>query len=295
MRRVPWVVLSASLLVGCSLFGGEDEENPPEDQRSEVPPPPSDRVGVISGGQSQDYVELYNDASSKHRDLQRTLEDRTSINWTRVVADLQEIRNSLRRMASMVGRPAMDRLQGLADEVDGLVKRVKQGTWTQPDMAKLDRIIRDVRSNYSIEKVNLVEQLPPDPRPAVPTAANGNAPPADPALGKTSLESLKGSPWLFYKAWVQEHQDLVGAVKAGDDKATKEHYLRVLQVLKWMDESVAGLDRTQLANYRNEYEAISSRTNGFTQYGGVTNKDWAVQALTILGQQVPLTLNPDRR
>lgn len=286
MKRAGLIVSAAMLLVGCGMFddGGED----PDDRRSRRNP-------VTSSNTSDEYFELYNNVWHAHQALVRTLNDRRNVNPIRATAKLQQMRTDTKRMAMMVAEPQSSGLMRMAEKFEAVKESVRKGTWSGRTIADLESQVGEFTRKYNPIKVVFRDQILPDTRPGNGGAKSGTQKTAaDPAVGKTDMETLKRSPWMFYKAWVQVHDDLITAVGKGEEKPIRVHYTRVIQLLKLIEENVEGKQRSRLARYRAEYEDAYQRTRGFTQYPQLYPKDEAIKTLNRAAVAIKQNFDPDK-
>ena len=286
MKRAGLIVSAAMLLVGCGMFddGGED----PDDRGSRRNP-------VTSSNTSDDYFKLYNDVRWAHDDLVRVLNDRRNINTIRATAKLQRMRTDTKRMAMMVAEPQSSGLMRMAEKFEAVKESVRNRTWSQRTLYDLEKQVGEFTREYKPSRVVFRDRILPDTRPGNGGAKSGTRnTAADPAVGKTDMETLKRSPWMFYKAWVQVHADLIAAVGKGEEKPIRVHYARVIQMLNLIGENVEGKQRSRLARYRAEYEDAHQRTQGFTRYPQLYPKDEAIKTLNRVGDAVKLNFDPDK-
>lgn len=289
MRRF---ILVLPLLIGCAVFGDDE----PDDATGA--PPPIRRDTLSDSTDTEMYAERYTNVKSTHKELQLTLESRGSsgFNSTAATTQLRDMINDTKHMSLLTAPPYSDQLMEIVKEFEEARERIIRGTWSQKTVADIDKAVRRFSTDFAPGKVVSRKNVLPDTRP---TANNGgdtqktSAPPRDPALGATDPTLLKSSPWLFYKAWIQEHADLEAAVAAGDDKAARVHYGRVIQSLKWMEENAEGDQKRRLATYRAEYELADRKTNGFTRFPEDFQKDRATQTIQMVGDAIKLNFNPD--
>lgn len=283
MRRF---LLVLPLLAGCGVFGGDDT-----DDTTGAPPP--NRNVPLTGPDSEMYAERYSNVKATHNDLKITLSDR-SVNPLRATSQLEEMRNDTKHMALLTAEPYSGQLLEIAVKFDETRDRVRRGTWSQKTVGDLDEIMRRFSSDFSPSKVVMRKNVLPDTsKPKDPDVKPVSTTPRDPALGTADAASLKSAPWLFYKAWTQEHADLETAVGAGDDKAARIHYGRVIQLIKWMEENAEGDQKRRLASYRAEYELTERKTTGFTVFAGDFTKERAVATMRAAADSLKLNFNPD--
>lgn len=285
MRRL-MLVLPLLTLAACGMFGEESTDD------SSTGAPPPNRTDPLSGTSTSElYVERYNNVKATHVDLKQTLSDR-SVNPLRATGQLEEMRNDTKHMALLTAEPYSGQLLEIAVEFDAARDRVRRGTWTQKTVAELDATVRRFTTDFALGRVTLRESVLPDTRPPTNTEKTASTPP-DPAVGNTDAETLKSSPWLLYKAWVQEHADLEAAVTSGDDRIARVHYGRVIQLIKWMEDNAAGDQKRRLASYRAEYELTDRKTSGFTRYPDDFSKQKATDTIRIAADSLKMNFNPD--
>lgn len=286
MKRAGLIVSAVMLLAGCGMFddGGED----PDDRGSRRNP-------VTSANTSDEYFELYNNVWHAHQALVRTLNDRGNVNPIRATAKLQQMRTDTKRMAMMVAEPQSNGLMRMAEKFEAVKESVRKGTWSGRTIADLEMQVGEFTREYKPSQVVFRDRILPDTRPGNGGAKSGTQKTAaDPAVGKTDMETLKRSPWMFYKAWVQVQDDLIAAVEKGEEKPIRTHYARLLQLLKLIGENVKGDQRSRLARYRAEYEDGYKRTQGFTRYPQRYPKDEAIKTLNRLADAIKLNFDPDK-
>lgn len=297
MDRMMVVLPLLALLAGCN-FGGEDDES------AAANPVPA-RTLVGTEALSQRYFQLYNEVKLTHDDLQRTLGD-TKPNPLRASSQLTQMRTNAKQMAMMVSEPTTTQLLELAEKFDQIKEKIRQSTHTSYTIAQLAQLVHAFSRNFAPGSVVLRDEVLPDVRPTPePAAVNlppsltpapePRLPPVETPVVRSTPDPLKQAPWMYYKAWVQEHQELTAAVQAGEKDKINVHYPRVLQLVGALYDGLTDDQRKHLAIYRGEYELINTKTNGFKQFSdtGYTQA-YTLKALEVLADAMKLHVNPDR-
>jgi hypothetical protein len=277
-------------LSGCEMFGsGDGTDN--------TDPRPDPNTGPLSGTATrQEYVDLFNAVKTLHEHLGRTMNDRASVNTLRANSLLSDMRTHTKRMAMMTAEPYSSQLMGIAGEFEKTREAVTKGTWSQRHLADLDAVMRRFSRDFANDRVTMRENTLPDTTGST-NPKTGTTPTAgtDPATGKVDPDKLRDAPWVLFGSWEKEHRDLLTAVSASDEAATRTHYTRVMWLLKEFDACLAETERPRLARFRSEYEDAERRTQTFTRYSEDFNKEAAVKSLTMAGDGITLNFDPDRK
>lgn len=286
MKRTLALLAALAALSACEMFGGGGDE---EDTNPRPGPVPVSNVPT-----RQEYVDLFNTVKTLHEDLKITMANRGNVNTMRASSTLADMRTHSKRMAMMTAEPYSSQLMGIAEEFEKTRDAVTKGTWSQRHLADLDSTMRRFARDFPSGSVVFRDTVLPDTGGTQKTGAQPTTG-TDPAVGKTDPEKLRGAPWALFKAWVQEHTDLMAAVEASDEALTRTHYTRVIWLLKELDGSLPDTERSRLARFRAEYEDADRRTGTFTRYPDDFRKEAALQSLKMAGDAIKLNFDPDRK
>jgi len=259
-----------------------------------LPPVSVGGGGMRLMGDARTPAEAYDFAFTKlkgcHIRVRSGLGDPETKNYIDASAALSEIAEGLKTMQSLVTAeakedylPYITRYESLALDVS---RRRPPANW----QTKIDQDEREIRSKFSPKNAAIVQDWPPELRPAKETVKDPGKPAeAPPPPSKTPDVPFR----LAFKAWRQAHADLVELFTAGKD--CRQAYADTLSALAAMKEGTPAARHPKLGLMVAVYEQQHEETKGFTAVPPHGSKELILRQLGVVKDTVEAEYDPDRK
>jgi hypothetical protein len=267
------------------------------------------------------YDFAYAQIHPQHNRIKQSLDARYN-NRLGAQAALERILEALQSMRSLVTPAFQSKFDPYLLKYRGWLRDVERDIWGGSFMTDLDQAEREVKSQFSISKVELVAEISPakpapqaaapapKPEPVPPAPGPNTAPPSDkvelppgpktppppPPVAPPPVAPPPAAPAmpfrLAYRAWDAAHDQLIGAYKAKKDCAA--FYQDVTGALALMKPQVPAEKQGKLQIYIDYYSGVHEKTKGFTVLPDKTSEKDIVDELDVAARVIRKEFNPDK-